>query len=130
MKLEITNLNKKVDELNKNTLEKNNELNKVKLELNNLKLEYYDNNIFKEILPGEKIISILFNSTDQRINYSLPCKSSTPFIKVEERLYDEYPEYKKTDNYFLTNGKKIKRFLTIEENQIISGKPVILIQEV
>ena len=44
-------------------------------------------------------------------------------------LYDEYPEYKETENYFLVNGNRVKRFKTIKENQIKNGKPIILIKE-
>ena len=85
--------------------------------------------MFKEIKPGEKIISILFSSNDNKILYSLPCKNSTPFVKIEEKLYEEFPEYKETDNYFLLDGKKVKRFKTVEENHIKNGKPVILVTE-
>ena len=85
-----------------------------------------NNNLFKEILPGEKVISVLFKSSDQNLIYSLPCKNTTPFVKIEEQLYDEFPEYKETDNYFLVNGNKVKRFKTIDENNIKNGKPIIL----
>ena len=45
---------------------------------------------------------------------------------MEEKLYEEFPEYKETDNYFLVNGNKVKRFKTIKENNIKNGKPVVL----
>ena len=114
---------KKIEELNKIIIEKNNEIKKLKSEYNN-----YDN-MFNEILPGEKVISVLLTSTDQKFLYSLPCKTSTLFVKIEEKLYEEFPEYKQTDNYFLINGKKVKRFKTIEENGIKNGKPIILVKE-
>jgi hypothetical protein len=85
--------------------------------------------MFKKILPGEKVLSILFSSSDSKLLYSLPCKNSTPFIKIEEKLYEEFPEYKETDNYFLVDGKKVKRFKTVEENHIKNGRPVILVKE-
>ncbi len=47
-------------------------------------------------------------------------------MKVEEKLYEEYPEYKDTENHFIHNGNEIKRFKTVEENNIKSGKPIIL----
>ena len=78
------------------------------------------------INPGEKILSALFISTDQKITYAIPCKNTTPFVRIEEKLYEEYPEYKETDNHFLHNGSVIKRFKTVEENHIKSGKPIIL----
>ena len=78
------------------------------------------------INPGEKAISALFISSDSKITYAISCKNTTPFVRIEEKLYEEYPEYKETNNYFLHNGSVIKRFKTVEENHIKSGKPIIL----
>ena len=111
---------KKIEDFNKIINDKNNELNKLKIELNN--------NMFKEFLPGEEVIAILFTSSNQKLTYCLPCRNSTLFVKIEEKLYEEYPEYKETDNYFLVDGKKVKRFKTIKENNIKNGKPVMLCQ--
>ncbi len=122
----INNFNKqfdhenKIKELNNIIDNKNNEINKLKSESSN--------NIFKEILPGEEIIAVLFISSDHNITYSIPCKNTTIFVKIEQKLYEEYPEYKETDNYFLVSGIKVKRFKTIQENNIKSGKPVMLIK--
>ena len=82
--------------------------------------------LLNEIKPGEKIIAALFISSDQKITYSIPCKNTTPFVRIEEKLYEEYPEYKDTENHFIHNGNVIKRFKTVEENNIKSGKPIIL----
>ena len=121
MKKELENKDKIINDLNKIINDKNNELNKLKIEFNNIS--------FKEFLPGEEVIAILFISNDQKLTYCLPCKNSTLFVKIEEKLYEEFPEYKETNNYFLANGKKVKRFKTIKENDIKNGKPVILVQE-
>ena len=51
-------------------------------------------------------------------NYTMSCKSTDLFVKLEKRLYNDYPEYKKKETYFLVNARKIKRFLTVEENKI------------
>ena len=118
MNNKLLNYEKKIEELNNQIKEKNNEINILK--------NKYSDDEFKEILPGEKIISVLFTSSDYKINYSLPCKDSTLFVKMEEKLYEEFPEYKETDNYFLVNGNKVKRFKTIKENNIKNGKPVLL----
>ena len=111
---------KKIKELNDIINDKNNELNKLRSECNN--------NIIREILPGEEIISVLFISGDYKLTYSLPCKNTTVFVKIEEKLYEEFPEYRETDNYFLVGGIKVKRFKTIKENAIKNGKPVMFIQ--
>ena len=80
----------------------------------------------KKINPDEKIIAALFISSDEKITYAIPCKNTTPFVKIEEKLYEEYPEYKETENYFINNGNVINKFKTIEENNIKTGKPIIL----
>ena len=107
----------------------NNQISNKIIELNNLKNKISNSNnddLINVINPGEKILSVLFISTDEKITYAIPCKNTTPFIRVEEKLYEEYPEYKETDNFFLHNGAVIKRFKTVEENHIKSGKPIIL----
>ena len=72
------------------------------------------------------MISVLFISTDQNIQHPIACKNTTPFVKIEEKLYEEYPDYKETDNYFIFNGTKIKRFKTIEQNKIKNGSKIML----
>jgi len=127
LQLELTNKNKKINELNEIIMQKNNELSKFNEQLNNLKTASINSN-FKDFLPGEEIISVMFKSDDHKIEYSLPCKNTTTFVKIEEKLYEEYPEYKETNNYFLVNGNRVKRFKTIKENQITNGKSILFIK--
>ena len=67
----------------------------------------------------EKLISIHFKSIDQTIfNYSLQCKNTDIFIYVEEKLNKDFPQLK-DKHYYLTNeGNIIKRFKSIDENNI------------
>ena len=51
-------------------------------------------------------------------HYSLFCKNTDLFIKEEERLYEDFPQFKKYETYFEVNGKRIKSFLTLKENKI------------
>ena len=51
-------------------------------------------------------------------NYGLVCKNTDLFIRAEERLYEDFPQFKKYETYFETNGKRIKRFQTLSENNI------------
>ena len=99
----------------------NSQISEKIIELNNLKNQIKINNdddLINQINPGEKVITTLIISTDQKVMYPIACKNTTPFIKVEEKLYEEYPEFKETENYYIFNGTKIKRFKTIEENNI------------
>ena len=39
-------------------------------------------------------------------------------MTLEERLLDEFPEFKKYDVYYLVNTKRVKRYLTLDQNKI------------
>ncbi len=107
----------------------NSQISEKIIELNNLKNQIKINNdddLINQINPGEKVISAMIISTDQKVMYSITCKNTTPFVKIEEKLYEVYTEYKETENYFLFSGNKIKRFKTIGENKIKNGIPIML----
>ena len=126
--IEINNLKILLQNKENNIISLNTQLSNKINELNNIKNRVNNNNddLVNVINPGEKSIAALFISSDQKIQYAISCKNTTPFVRIEEKLYEEYPEYKETDNYFLHNGLVIKRFKTVEENHIKSGKPIIL----
>ena len=52
------------------------------------------------------------------INYAMACKNTDLFIKLEERLYNDFPKYKNYQTFFKVDVKGILRFKTIEENGI------------
>ena len=73
-------------------------------------------------MPGDRIISIVFNSGNQKIQYyNRAYKDTEIFSRVEEKLYNEYPEFKDKDTYLMIRGNKIKRFKTLKENNIKDG---------
>ena len=45
---------------------------------------------------------------------------------MEEQLYKEYEEFKEIKTYYTINGVKVKRFKTIEENNIKDGDKIVL----
>ena len=120
LKLQLKNKEKAIESLNNQLSNQINELNNIKNKINN------NDDLVNAINPGEKAVSALFISSDQKVTYAVTCKNTTPFVRIEEKLYEEYPEYKDTENYFLHNGEVIKRFKTVEENHIKNGKPIIL----
>ena len=69
---------------------------------------------------------VCFTSSDENIHYPIPCINTDLFAEIEEKLYKKYPQYRNTNNYFISNGKQILRSKTIEENNIRNGLPVIL----
>ena len=96
------------------------------LKVNNLANSNQSGYLIPSLKPGEKIIAINFVSMGiQDIsNYNLICKNTDLFVRLEERLYNEFPNFKNFETYFEVKTKRIKRFKTIEENGI-KGNDVI-----
>ena len=102
-KEDIVDLYRRIDELNK-------------------KLSRYPFELLKE----EKIISVIFTSDDENIHYSVICKNTEKFIRLEEKLKNKYPDYSEFDCSFKVNGKKIDKFKSLDENNIQNGDIIIL----
>ena len=72
-------------------------------------------------MPGkEKILAVLFISQGNNdiFNYTMACKNTDLFVKLEERLYNDFPKYKNYQTFFKVDVRGILRFKTIEENGI------------
>ena len=112
----IQDLKNKIKSLEKELNLKNEKINQLLSQNNNNQGKYE----ITSIKPGEKIMCINFVSMgNQDINnYGLVCKNTDLFIRTEERLYEDFPQFKKSETYFEVNGKRIKRFLTLSENNI------------
>ena len=129
-------LTSQLNNANKTIKDLSNKLNSISLKNNNNELQKIINmindeiNKLKSILNGnskDNILSIGFTSCDQKINnFFLSCKDSELFVRIEEKLYDEYSEYKEKETYFMVGGNKIKRFKTLKENNIKSGSIIML----
>ena len=97
-----------------------------KFKLNECKLSELKLNISLLLEKDDKIISIIFISSDQNIHYSIICKNTESFSKIESLLYDKYPEYKITNNYFIVNGNKIDTYKNLKENNIKNSDIIML----
>ena len=120
-KLESNKGNNSLDNNNKKLMELLEELRIKDKEIKDLKSRYPI-----ELLEGEKLMSIIFISTDQKIHHSIICKNTDPFSRIERLLYDEYPEYLDSENYYIVNGNRINRHKTLEENNISNGNIITL----
>ena len=120
------NINNYIIELNnlKESLKtKENDISILNEQISNLKLdENYKNMKFRL----DQIVTVAFKSIDQKIDFSVSFPKTKLFVRLEERLYDEYPEYKDLDVYFTVNGDKIKRFKTIQENNLKNNDKILL----
>ena len=72
-------------------------------------------------------MSVNFISTDSKVHFSVPCLDYNTFAEVEEKLYQQFPEFRETNNDFLANGGPVLRFKTIKQNKIGNGLPVTMI---
>ena len=68
--------------------------------------------------PGEKIMTIIFISSDQNIISSFICKNTDIFNFIENKFYEKYSEYKGLNNIFFSNGRKINKNESLDENKI------------
>ena len=108
----INNLNRKqkeLDELNKNYISLKNELSRYPINL----------------LVNEKLISIIFLSSDESIEHTIICKNTDYFSRLEKLFYNKYPEFKSKISDFYVNGKKIDRKKNLKENKIDNGDKLL-----
>jgi predicted transcriptional regulator len=65
-------------------------------------------------------------SDEQDINYSIVSKNTEKFSKIEAMLYDKFPKYIESENYFFVGEKKINRNKTLEQNNINNNDIITL----
>ena len=124
---------------NKKLLEESDKLKYLLNEKNknfNLFLEKNNNEIFKlnlklskyplELLDGEKLLFITFMSYDENIIKNIIWKNIYKLIYLEKQLYKDYPEYFNFKYYFTKNGKKINKYINLDENEIYNNDNIIL----
>lgn len=105
----------------KNVKELKEEISKKNIEIKELR-----SLIPMKLEPGEKLMTVIFTSNDQRIHYAFICKNTDKFKDLESRLYEVFPEYSETDNYFLSSGKKIVRLKDLDFNKIKNSDVITL----
>ena len=133
LKSENNNLKNSINDLNPAPASENqlnqsiiDEMNKLKdiiiqkdNEINELKLKIPKNNV-----NMNDIIVINFISTDKKITCGIPCLQENTFAEVEEKLYQQFEEFRNTNNLLLFKGNKILRFKKIKENNIHNGDTI------
>ena len=117
-------MNIKNADLNNQIAQLKEQLNKLTLKLKNYKSksDIHTNNLdlVRPIAPGEEIMTVIFNSQGIQYvcNWGLACKKTNLFVRLEEKLNNNFPELKKHESYFEVNTRRIKSFQTLEENKI------------
>ena len=148
MREENKRTNKKYDDELKelNYLKENNKIKDIIIESNKKginKLKEYINNLDKEqeehynkliitnqkynLSENENLINLIIMTEDEKVLFPLICKDANKFIIVEEKFYEEFPEYlEKKGKFFWTNilldkDKTLKDY-KIKNNNIIIFK--------
>ena len=88
------------------------------------------NNNYLKINNGEIIFSVNFLSMgiDEIKNYSLACKNTDLFSQLEERFYNDFPQFR-NKLFFTCNARQIDRNKTLDENKI-KGNDIINVFEI
>ena len=120
----IEDLNEKIKKLDKNNalkalIEKDEEIKKLKDSLSRFPFQ---------LKKGEKIISVIFTSINQKINRSIICKDTDIFNNVVNSLYNKNPEYRKIRSYFTCKGETIQEYQTLQELKINDGDVILMNQ--
>ena len=135
LKIMLSNANQ-FNQLNQLNLQ-NNQINNIN-EINNLKqiIEKKDKEIneLKLKIPKHNvnmndIMIINFLSTDQVIRCGIPCLAEDTFAEIEEKLYQQFEEYRNTNNTLLFKGNQILRFKKVKENKIQNGDTIQVVKQ-
>ena len=118
----------------KDNLEKRNDINDKELLYNSILEKDKEIKILKtklsrfpfELNEGEKIMSVIFTSSEQTFYQSIICKNTERFNNVENRLYDIYQNYSESENYFIVRGRKINKSKNLDQNDIKNSDIIIL----
>ena len=131
-KNENTNLKKKIEKYKTDldTVENQNDPNeKVRLYKKIEDLTEKINRYPFILEKDEEMLSIIFMSVSQKVNYSIICKNTDTIHSLEPELYKEYPEFSETENYFLCKGTVINKFKKFNELNINNGNIIIINQK-
>jgi predicted RNase H-like nuclease (RuvC/YqgF family) len=122
---ENDDLQEKIKRLNDEIKNSQNLEKKIKFLENLLEQKIYELQNIKPyvmtpIKPGEKKINIAFNTMQMQElnNYKLECKNVDIFMNLEEILHKRFPELKGYNKYYTVDTREIKKYLTLEQNNI------------
>jgi len=103
-----------INNLRQIIIQKDKEINELKLKIPN------------EYVKMKNIMVINFLSTDQNIRCGIPCLANDTIAEVEEKLYQQFNEFRNTNNILLSGGNIILRFKKIRENNIHNGDTILI----
>lgn len=79
-----------------------------------------------ELLKGEKLMSIIVESSDKKFHRAIICKNTELFCDLEKKIYQENNKFIDVGNIFTLNGKKIDEMKSLDYNNIKDNDIIIL----
>ena len=71
-------------------------------------------------------IAVIFKSIDQKINYPVAGYNFGNFAKFENKLFNEFPELKNKNIYYILNGIIIDKSGSLKDNKINNGANILI----
>ena len=124
--------NKKLVKKNDEEKNKNNilikENNELKEKLKNINQKNNESLITSEKKKENKLVInfVIQGFEYNNLKQSYECNNTDLFVKLEEKLYEDFPIFKKHETYFEVNSKRVMRFESLEENNIKDKDEIIL----
>lgn len=133
VKVKENELNKafnEINDLNKNKNKEQEFFDKIKEENINLKKELEQlkkiNSKFPlNLLENEYILVLLVITQDENIIFSLICKNTDKFKKVENKFYENYPQYRSNKGQFIFKNNLLDKKKTLEECRLKNNDIII-----
>ena len=107
---------------------KNNEFTSFSVGISGDNIPSFNCNTIK-IFNMNDIVVINCKSSDKKMSCGIPCFLENTFAEVEEKLYQQFEEFRNTNNLLLFKGNKILRFKKIKENNIHNGDTIELVKQ-
>ena len=79
-----------------------------------------------QLEEGEELISVIFVNESKKLHYSIVCKNVDKISIVESKLFDKKPELKEEEFAFYLNNKRLKRGITLKDNNVKNGDVITL----
>ena len=120
----------KENDLDKNKNKEQEYIDKIKEENINLKKEVEQmkkiNSKFPlNLVDNEYILVLLVITQDEKVIFSLICKNTDKFQKVENKFYENYPEYNSNNGKFFFKNNLLGKEKTLEECKLRNNDIII-----
>ena len=89
------------------------------------KVKTIKKNDFNDLVEQNKIFAVNIITPEQN-HIAVPCNHNQSFNDIEKQLYEECPEVKKDNIFFIVNGKVIDRKSSFEKNNIKAGDKILM----